>query len=317
MTGSTPNPYSFIFPHVHNRDSLFVVGLIDELAELGHTDSEIIRLTRTPKQWAAFDVEWSATRVVARGDADWHVYVAGPYGNIAINDRDSVLQEKEDVALEEHVDPTLQGPWLRDMRFIGNHLYVVGMGRKVYRREGRNRWVRWDAGCRQDSVLKEKDGELVPDLAGFNSIDGLDESDMYAVGFGGQIWRCLNGTWEEICSPTNLMFNKVKMIEDDSVFVAGKMGLIFWGCGSRWREIEHEDTENEIWDLEWFNDKLYVATSDRLYTLTDMDRLKPVVTGKKRGTFGHLHANDGVLLSVGSKHVLWTEDGRRWHDITP
>jgi hypothetical protein len=42
-----------------------------------------------------------------------------------------------------------------------------------------------------------------------------------------------------------------------------------------------------------------------------------VKTGFKKPSFGSLHANDGILLSVGRKLVCWTDDGKKWHDITP
>jgi hypothetical protein len=205
--------------------------------------------------------------------------------------------------------PQGRGP-LRDLKWIGNHLYAVGMSRQVYRREGVGIWIHRDEGTVLPLGSKT--------VAGFNSIDGISEDDFYAVGFGGEIWRSLNGRWREIESPTNVVLHRVRVIRDDLAYACGQEGVLLRGRGDGWEQIDHGATEDDLWDVEWYGDRLYVAHDDGLFLLTDADDLDIVKFGI-RGTITcrHLHANDGVLLSSGPKNVLWTGDGKKWQDITP
>jgi len=155
-------------------------------------------------------------------------------------------------------------------------------------------------------------------VAGFNSIDGLSEDDFYAVGFGGEIWRCLKGRWRQIESPTNVVLHRVRVVPDDLAYACGQEGVLLRGRGDEWEQIDHGATEDNLWDLEWYGDRLYLAHDDGLFTLKGANSLEAVKFGI-RGTITcrHLHANDGVLLSSGPKNVVWTSDGKKWEEITP
>jgi len=90
------------------------------------------------------------------------------------------------------------------------------------------------------------------------------------------------------------------------------------GHGKEWEAVDHNGPEDEFYDMEWYQDSLYLATSDALYQLVDEDEMKRVDMKLGKGiTCGHLHANDGVLWSFGTKHVCFTEDGKRWRNVTP
>jgi hypothetical protein len=103
--------------------------------------------------------------------------------------------------VEEHVDgegpdgPGRRGP-IRDLKLIAGVPYAVGMSRQVYRRDGAYNWTHQDEG-----TLAPKG---VVTLSGFNALDGPAESCIYAVGFNGEIWRRLNGGWQQLDSPTTL-----------------------------------------------------------------------------------------------------------------
>jgi hypothetical protein len=232
---------------------------------------------------------------------DLQVFAAGPDGRVNIG----TLQGDR----LEQIDPSGNGPGLhghiRDLRFIGNHMYAAGMGRQVYKREGKDQWVRLDAGVLQTPGTT--------DVKGFNSIDGLGEDDMFAAGFGGEIWHFNKGKWQQDASPVDVILNKVRVIRKDLAFAGGQMGTLLRRNDDRWEVVDHHSTTNEIWDIEWFNDTLYLATDKKLFRLLPNDTLELVdMKLGKDVTCGALHANDGVLLSVGRKHVCYTEDGKKW-----
>jgi len=304
MAKKSPTPYSFGPCYVQNRATMRVIAQIDELVDAGETASRVMKWVSG--SWSQFSLEWSAVRV-CQVAAPPQFFALGPDGEILVGSPNGAPQE-------ETLDETIEGPQgrgpLRDLRLIGDHPYAVGMSRQVYRREGAGIWRHRDEG----TVLPL--GSKI--VAGFNSIDGLSEDDFYAVGFGGEIWRCLKGRWRQIESPTNVVLHRVRVVPDDLAYACGQEGVLLRGRGDEWEQIDHGATEDNLWDLEWYGDRLYLAHDDGLFTLKGANSLEAVKFGI-RGTITcrHLHANDGVLLSSGPKNVVWTSDGKKWEEITP
>lgn len=156
------------------------------------------------------------------------------------------------------------------------------------------------------------------EVFGFNSIDGQSEHHVVAVGFGGEIWRRTHGKWTKMESPTNVVLTCVRMVGEDSAFACGQKGVILSCQNGIWGMVEHDETGDDLWSLEQFGNDIYVASENLLYRLNDENGLKPVELGLEGSrTFRHLHAADGVLWSIGPKHLSWSEDGSRWYDATP
>ncbi len=310
-------PYSFSYCFVQSSEVGRAVAFVDEIVDQGGVGCQLKKWTKKDDQWSFFSLDYPAVRICILERPEFLFFDAGPYGQVGVADDDGDYVEE--------VDSSLDSPWLRDMRYIGSHLYVCGMRRMMYRREGKNKWAACDQGVRQslDSVIVEKTlngkKETEYNVTGFNSMDGLDEGDIYAVGYAGEMWRCQKGKWSQIMSPTNLVLNKVRVVNKKLVYVCGQKGILLRGYGDTWDLIRHDVTESDFWGMEWYRESLYLATAGTLYRLTPDDDLEEVDVGikKKSITFGHLHANDGVMMSAGAKHILWTEDGIKWRDITP
>jgi len=306
MVKSSTNPLSFLSGFVQDRNTGRVIAQVDELKDAGSTSCWLMKWTRLDRKWYSFDLSWHATRMCVLEKPHPHLLAVGPAGIVSVN------TPKGDE--EEEIDSTEDGPKrrgdIRDLRAIGEHAYVVGMSRQVYRREGPGQWVRKDQGVVQPR------GTL--DLAGFNAIDGLDELDLYAVGFGGEIWHCHNNNWHKLDSPSNLVLLRVRVVNKELVYVSGQQGTILRGQGHHFKAIKQDVTKDDFWGMEWYRDQLYVACDSGIYVLTDGNDLLKVDMGLANDiTFRHLHANDGVMFSFGPKHIVWTEDGLAWHDITP
>jgi hypothetical protein len=182
------------------------------------------------------------------------------------------------------------------------------MARQVYRREGPENW------CRRD------EGAVLPigaiEVAGFNSIDGVCEHDIYAVGFGGEIWRCVYRRWYQVKSPTRAILNCVRVVRKELIYAAGHKGVLLRGNGDGWEQVVQKETTDDLWGMEWFNETLYVCSDKAIYCVNEDGEFKAIELGHIK-TSGHLHANDGVMWSFGGKHVAWTENGLDWNDATP
>jgi hypothetical protein len=301
-------PVSLITGYVQDRNHILVLLRYDELEERGAENTNARRWDRRTNSWANFPVLWSATRLWA-DPSGLPIILTGPAGKVAIKAKPVVPPDEEDI-WPGRGGPALLGD-IRDLRLIGQHLYVAGMGRQVYRREGAGRWVRADAGM----VVTQPDPAQIH---GFNSLDGPSETDIYAAGFDGEMWRSDGRRWRQLEKLTNLLLNRVRTVAPDQILICGKQGVLLRGHLDAWSVVDHQSTEDELWDVETFNGEVYIATSKRVYRLTAADDLEEVDLGVRgKPTCGSLHANDGVLISVGRKCLCWTEDGRKWHDITP
>lgn len=301
-----PTPYTFKPGFVQDRDTARVIAQNDAIADAGEPDSKALKWVRQTDAWATFGVEWMAIRMWVVTKPKLEVFVLGDGGEICVADLQGIK--------EEHIDESDEGPInrgpMRELRWIGDHLYAAGMARQVYRREAPRRWTRRDTG----TVLPL--GTVA--VAGFNALDGLSESDFFGVGFNGEIWRCVKGKWRQLESPTNVVLTRVRVVGPEEMYACGQQGVLLRGTGDTWTPIEHEETEDDLWGMEWYDDALYVASDEDLYRLGPGDTLDRVdmKLGKRR-TCSHLHANDGVMWSFGPKHLSWTEDAKTWHDATP
>lgn len=298
------NGYSYLHGVVQDRTVFRATTQIDMLSNMNTSNASLIKWNMPVGNQVVFNMDWYCTRIAIHRHTDnlEFVYI-GPDGRVGHSSSAGMG--------ESHICPK-GGPELygviRDLQSIGEAVYAVGMGRQVYRRASDGKWERRDAGVLQDPEDM--------DIVGFNAIHGLREDDFYAVGFSGEIWRCREGRWHQVESPTNVILNAVHVLPDGRVFAAGKNGVLIAGSADAWSIVE-TDIGGQIWDIQYFEGHIYLATSDALYCLNN--DLSPRQVDMQLGsptTCGQLHAYDGVLLSTGRKHQCWSNDGMTWYDIT-
>ncbi|KQX27884.1 hypothetical protein ASD05_28095 [Variovorax sp. Root434] len=190
---------------------------------------------------------------------------------------------------------------IRNAREIGGHVHACGSKRQVFRRVGDRQWVDMSAPPAAQT-----------EVFGFEALDGYAENEIYAAGWGGEIWRYDGSAWTQCGSPTNVILTAVCCAGDGTVYVGGQGGVLVSGRGDVWASVAWEDEVTaDLWDLCWFRDRLYVATMSQLYTL-DADRLVPVdYGGMGRVTCYSLSVAQGVLWSVGKADVA-SFDGTTW-----
>ncbi|HBO2935109.1 TPA: hypothetical protein L4R50_000103 [Pseudomonas aeruginosa] len=205
--------------------------------------------------------------------------------------------------------PSRRGP-MRDLQLIGGYPYAVGMSRQVYRRDGPGTWSRQDEG-----VVAERG---VMSLSGFNSVDGRSEDDIFAVGFNGEVWRRLDGTWNQEPQIVSCVLTKVLVISDDLIYACGQQGTLLRSDGDSWRKVEQAVTDKDFWGMAWFDGALFVSTDSAVFRLNEKNEINEVDMGRStKPSCRHLHSHDGVLMSVGAKDIMVTADGHRWLRFDP
>jgi len=194
---------------------------------------------------------------------------------------------------------------IRNARSIDGEVYACGMLRQMYRRVGEANW-------RDISAPRPKKGHTV----GFESVDGFDGGEIYAVGWEGELWQYDGTRWTQHPTPTNVILSAVCCAGDGVVYVAGYGGVMLRGRGDQWELIDWEEgVTAQLWDVCWFDGKLYVAAINHLYTLAG-PKLVPVDFGDSEpGTCFSLSSAGGVLWSVGRDDVV-SFDGTSWQRYT-
>lgn len=219
--------------------------------------------------------------------------LAGPYG---------AMQEEDPIDIESSSGGKVGH--LRAVRTVAGRAYVVGMDRQVYRREAPNSWVPLD-----DNLPASKN-----QVVGFEAVTGFSGNEIYAMGWKGEIWRFNGASWEAVSSPTNLILMATTTVNDTVVYAAGQGGVLLKGRLGSWDVIEHKKTQQYIWSLISFKDKLYMATRELLFYCSD-DQFDVVEFGEDIPfSFYHLSEARGRLWSFGQKDVM-TFDGDQWTRI--
>jgi hypothetical protein len=226
------------------------------------------------------------------------VYASEP-GYYAVETRNGVTSGN---ILEDSQPPPkkLRRGGIRSVSEIGGKAYAVGLRGMVYRLDALNAWRRIDGG--------------LPDNFNIQAIHGFEASEIYAVGRHGDLWH-YNGTeWTKHELPTNVNLTSVKCAGDGKVYIGGHGGFLIRGRGDRWESIDHGETKDDIWDLEWFEGQLYVSTMRVVYRLNE-EELAPVNFGDDPPKSCYqLSATPGVMWSNGEYDIM-SFDGRNWTRI--
>jgi hypothetical protein len=212
----------------------------------------------------------------------------------------------------ESVDDSDEGPHtfgnLRQIRSIGRSVYVCGMGRTVYRSTAGKGWARIDKGVRESDALDSE--------AGFNTICGFDEKEIYAAGWDGELWRHDGTKWFSTAPLTELALLCSTCASDGKVYIGGQAGLVLMARSDMWQVLNIKGLEQDIFGICCFKQQIYLATSDCLYRLQG-STIVPVDLGKKiklraGESFAHLDCTDDVIWSVGPKMAVYSRDGVAW-----
>jgi hypothetical protein len=258
----------------------------------------------TPDDFASSKVLWTPLSAATCDHPQCQMIAISPWGHVLVDGKgdfhEEVIRDQDKAPVER------KGKLLR-VRGIGQRAYVVGMGRQVYRRDDAHRWTPID-----QSVLVPADNMQ---LLGFNSIDGFSETDIYAVGLKGEIWHFNGKRWQQLDSPTNRILNDAVCAGDGQVYACGDEGFLLRGRNDNWSIITDESFKRDIWNLCWFADRLFIATTQGLFFLNDKGQVKSVdFGGDMPKTTYHLSARDGILWSIGSKDIMQF-DGKTWTRI--
>ena len=190
------------------------------------------------------------------------------------------------------------------IKCIGGYAYSVGGQRQIYKRVDIGKWERFADLPKSEHVEK----------VGFRDMDAFSETDMYAVGGHGDVWRYDGKAWKQMGFPSNVQLGTVTCAGDGKVYISGEGGSLWVGEKSTWKRV-YQGGSSVLWnDVLWFDGRLWFA-SDYQFKIWDGKDLVPVEhQGKTVPAYGHMDARDG-LLAVASPHRVWGFDGKDWRTL--
>jgi hypothetical protein len=279
----------------------YIVLTLDDLSK-DRTRHSVLSLWVKGQFAKITETAWHAAGLAVLTQPREHAVVVGEGGlAIAYGLRGYLVREQ--VATGAN-GPEGRGP-LRGVRAIDNKVYVVGMDRQAYLRVAERSWQRIEQG-----LYGAQPGNTV----GFESVDGYGPTEIYAVGWDGEIWQFDGVHWKQHASPTNLVLTDVCCGGDGSVYACGRRGLLLVGRGSAWTVIDQDVIHEDIWSLAWCGDTLYLSSFEALYAkrgdtieVVEMEEHDPT-------TFYKVVAFGNLLWSVGAKDVM-AYDGTSWSRI--
>lgn len=185
----------------------------------------------------------------------------------------------------------------RSVEEIDGQAYAIGLRGMVYRLDQPKLWARIDEG--------------LPNTFNGQAIHGFDGADLYAAGRDGQLWQFDGKKWTARELPTNANLTAVRCAGDGNVYVAGHGGMLLRGREDAWEAIRHEETNDDIWDLEWFDRRLYVSTMHAVYRLNNNAFEKVDFGADPPKSCYQLSAAHGVMWSNGEFDIM-SFDGQKW-----
>lgn len=194
--------------------------------------------------------------------------------------------------------------YVSQIREIDGTLYVCGMCRQVYKMVNQT-WV---------SIATEILSPVDSIEFCFESIDGDSAGNIYAVGWGGEIFHFNGEKWSKCDSPTNVDLNAVKCVDKKKVYICGSNGVFLHGSQNSWDVIQNEEFEDDYWGIEVYRGTPYIASRNGIFIFNG-NKLIPVDTNlKPTPDSGTLHSNDRLLWSFGNNDIIFY-DGKRWKRV--
>lgn len=272
------------------RDLVFISAQVTELNDRNVDHTKVLRWK--DGAFVHFMIDWATTAISA---------TTPPLTLLSMGlDGDIHVFQGSNRTTERIVGPGDFGP-LRDMRLIAGAHYAAGMQRQVYRRNGDGSWQ-----SIADAILNREG------IKGFNAIDGFAATELYTVGMDGEIWLFDGQRWQALESPTSVALQGVHCSDDGTAYIVGQAGVVLFGRGDQWDFIDLGDFSEDLWGVQTFDGTLFVASSKGVYRIVDGELKKADIGSVGTGSASYLTKGDGVLWSVGNRHLAYTADGENW-----
>lgn len=189
---------------------------------------------------------------------------------------------------------------LRRLGAVDGKLFACGMDRVVLKRAKAGSWTPFGPGPLKDD----------PKVVGFEDIGGYSATELYAVGWGGEIWWYDGKKWRRADSPTSAILTSMTCAPDGSVYVVGHDGVMLKGRRDQWELVETGRPEH-LKDVAHLNGQIHVCSDFALFKLDKPGLVEDTDfadANDRPNTCLHLLETPTELVSLGTKDVFVNRD---------
>ncbi len=281
---------------VFSKKKEFSVFAFEPLDRRGHTSFS-----------AYFDDSWSEFDISPKWPAIGMAWTKTPSGDdvlvVGSSSEGHLWQLEAGTGMEEETAIPGDYEGITKLATIDNAIWACGMGRIVLRRELAGTWTNVSA----------PDPSLDEGVIGFNSIAGRTASEVFAVGWGGEVWLRMNDRWEPQDSGTNTNLNAVSVGPDGQVIAVGDVGTVVVGQSNQWSVLEI-NTDFNLQGVCHFGNEVFICSDFELFRLENGSLIKEsrFTDGDEPKTCMNLIAGKESVFSQGENDVfryvqgIWT-----------
>lgn len=282
------------------HDYCFVAKALDELSADGVNNSTFLCFVDGTVEKVPESVGWAAVAgatVKPPGQERVVVFIGAGRDVFELNP-ETVQITTGELDMARHA--------LAALATVDHVILACGMGREVLVRDATNRWRAIGPGPRPDDR----------GVVGFEGLHGFSLDELYAVGWGGELWQGdAGGRWQRLDSPTSANLNAVRCAADGRAYAVGDGGMLLRGRGETWETVATGRGET-LQDVADFDGEVFVVSDFRILRLKG-DLLVPDdrFEGEARPTscLKLLVGEDG-LFSMGPKDLYLFKDGH-WRSM--
>ncbi|NHZ95230.1 hypothetical protein [Massilia sp. CCM 8734] len=255
-------------------------------------------------QWGVTDYEgWSFIVIGSALLPKSQFLAAELYGKVHAVGSD---EDSYDNSLIERKAGNPNGGGIRKLKQIGGYAYICGGARSVGKRLADGEWLsHTDAFPSHPEIGRD----------GFDDIDGFSETDIYAGGGMGDVWRYDGKRWMQVDFPSNSWIQAICCGADGNVYISCYEGLIFAGRENQWTKIHDGGISLGFRDMVWYEDRVWCTNDYGFWTIHNGALTQVTdLPSKILVCAGRLSTGDGVLLAAGLRGAAFLENGK-WNSI--
>lgn len=233
-----------------------------------------------------------------------HTYATEKLNTYALGEDGQVKVIEKEMVWDADISSTPawqkgRGP-VRRIRGLGDYVYVVGMGRQVYRLSPKQDLHAWE----WLEVPDSKDGTVV----GFETIASVGD-DLVCAGWRGEIWRFHEGVWKQEESGTKLLITDMTTV-GDTLYACGLGGLILRNVSGVWETLPQDGFTKDLFSIVAYEGQIFLASLTGFYTLVD-GKVTPIDFGDiSTPTTAHtVCLVEGGIAACGAKDMLIMQGG--------
>lgn len=196
--------------------------------------------------------DWTALSITA---ANGHVLALGPDGRLCELRPPGEGTQPALSSIPRHIGMT-------GLATIDGAVYAYGLGRDVLRREADGSWT--------DLSAPQPGPE--DDVVHFTGLAGHSASELYAVGWRGEIWVRTAEGWSREQSPTRAYLGALTVTREGLVYIVGEEGTLLRGRHGAWEALD-TGLREDLRDVCEHQGNIFVSTDSRVFRLTPEGRL--------------------------------------------